>query len=170
MSGKAKPAIDRFSRLYIPEPNSGCWLWLGYLNPDTGYGFFRFSTDPSESQESSHRASWLLHCGEVPHEMHVCHRCDVRCCVNPDHLFLGTQSDNMSDAAQKGRLRHKAGRSYAGIQGERHPAAKLTETDVIEIRGSDRPGREIARRFGVAPMTVRRIRLGLTWQRVGGAT
>jgi hypothetical protein len=87
--------IARFHAKYIPEPNSGCWLWDGWVN---GRGYGRFG------KGLAHRISWELHRGPIPAGMNICHKCDVPPCVNPDHLFLGTQTDNMRDCARKGRL------------------------------------------------------------------
>ena len=77
------------------EKTQGCWLWYGSLNTLGGYG--RYNRRPA------HVISWELKNGSVPPGMKVCHQCDVKVCVNPDHLFLGTQRDNMRDAMGKGR-------------------------------------------------------------------
>jgi len=169
MAGKAKPPIDRFERMYIPEPNSGCWLWLGHI-PKSGYGQFRLSTDPQDRAEGAHRAAWMLFNGEIPDGLQVCHRCDVRCCVNPQHLFLGTATENMQDAVRKGRMNWKQQVRPGLPRGEKHHSAKLTPKDVIAIRSLNINGVEAARKFGVAPTTVSRIRRNLVWQHLGGAT
>lgn len=84
--------IDRFWKYAMPEPNSGCWLWVGkqYRN---GYGamFFRGTTVPA------HRASWQLFCGAIPEEMEIDHRCKNRPCVNPEHLRLATKAENLAN-------------------------------------------------------------------------
>lgn len=158
----ATPAKVRFDRHWTPEPNSGCWLWLGFINATTGYGTFRL--DPKELGKSAHRASWILHRGAIPGGLQVCHKCDVRCCVNPDHLFLGTATENMQDAAQKGRMNWK-GRPRPNLpRRANHPMAKLTEADVLAIRSETASGRELAERFGIRRETVSRIRRGHTWR------
>lgn len=98
------------------EPNSYCWLWLMCVN-DAGYGMI---SDVDAKPRRVHRVSWRIFRGEIPKGMHVCHKCDVRSCCNPDHLFLGTDADNHRDRDAKGRhyrpkLTHcKRGHAYAG--------------------------------------------------------
>lgn len=83
----------------IPVPESGCWIWLG-AEKGNGYGNVR----QGRGNIPAHRRSFIESFGPVPTGVDVCHRCDTRCCINPDHLFLGTRLDNMRDCAAKGRL------------------------------------------------------------------
>lgn len=164
MSGKAKPAFERFERQYIPEPNTGCWFWIG-ATPKFGYGAFKMEPKSSRSI-GAHRASWILHKGEIPKGMFVCHKCDVPSCVNPEHLFLGTAKDNMSDASRKGRMNWKEGEVRNLKIGRDHWSSKLTPDDVCEIRASSEMGIDLAKRFKVTPNTISRVRRRIIWRHV----
>ena len=96
--------IARFERHISPEPNSGCWLWLGTV-AGAGYGQFQYGGRlPMGERIGAHRFAFMVW-KEDPKGLQVLHRCDVPCCVNPDHLFLGTVTDNMRDMVSKRRHR-----------------------------------------------------------------
>jgi HNH endonuclease len=136
---------ERFNDGWMPEPFSGCHLWTkGVTDLKSGYGALRFRGRPTKA----HRVAWILTHGEIPKGMFVCHRCDTPACVNPKHLFLGTNADNMHDAARKGRIPR-------GIQ---NCNGKLTPDQVIEIRGSSDPWSKLAIRFGVHKGTIQGIK------------
>lgn len=99
-------AVERFERKFSPEPNSGCWIWTERLKRD-GYGQFKYLG----MMQQAHRVAWMLYRGDIPDGKSVLHKCDNPWCVNPNHLFLGTQLDNMRDAANKGRINSIAGRT-----------------------------------------------------------
>lgn len=152
-----RPIERRFHEHYSPEPNTGCWLWTGKLDR-AGYGVI--THDFREMR--AHRVSWWLeYSKDLPSDVFVCHRCDVRCCVNPAHLFLGTAADNSHDCWRKGR----------GIPGARlangSRTARLTPGDVRAIReiaASGVPYSDIASQFSVGSnyvgMIVRRVSWG----------
>lgn len=98
----ATPITERFAALYIPEPNSGCWLWTGAEN---GKGYGEIAKSRSKPI-TSHRASWMINRGEIPRGKLVLHTCDNRLCVNPDHLYIGTYIDNRADMLSRGRWKH----------------------------------------------------------------
>jgi len=104
--GESEPLATRFERHYEPEPMSGCWLWTASRNGD-GYGFMTVgSRGIDRSYRGAHRVSYEIYVGPIPDGMCVLHRCDVPACVNPAHLFLGTQRDNALDRERKHRGRY----------------------------------------------------------------
>lgn len=136
-----------------------CWLWTGLLT-DKGYGRV-FSNG---RYLGAHRFSYRLHEGPVPKGLFVCHRCDNPRCVNPDHLWLGTNADNMADMAEKGRANHEP-----RMLGESHTRAKLTEKKVREIRRLRREGltlEAIAKQYGVCFQTVSLVVNRKSWAHV----
>jgi hypothetical protein len=146
---------ERFNAQWVGEPNSGCWLWTGGISAN-GYGAIY-----SEGKQcGAHRVAYELHCGPIAVGLHVCHRCDVRSCVNPDHLFLGTIRDNNADMVAKGRNR------YVPLRGSANGSAKLTDADVRAIRASQRGQVATARAFGVAPSLISRIRQRKSWSHI----
>lgn len=80
------------------DKTNSCWLWTGAIC--RGYGIFNYMMTP----QGAHRVSWKITNGEIPEGLYLCHICDVRRCVNPKHLFLGTAKDNYDDAVVKGRI------------------------------------------------------------------
>jgi hypothetical protein len=142
--------VKFFSRVEMDE-NTGCHEWQGAITAATGYGKVAFSDG---SRIDTHRVSWMLTHGEIPKGMDVCHKCDNRRCVNPLHLFLGTRSQNMIDARDKGRL--NLAPAHAA-----HPVV-LTDDEVREIDRRARAGevqQNIAADFGVKRQTVSKILL-----------
>ncbi len=152
---KPRPMLDRLYAHIEPDTNGGCWLWSAALTPG-GYG--QMGVSPNWKLQPSHRVSYELHCGPIPDGLHVCHKCDVRACVNPAHLFLGTRRDNMQDMVAKGRANP--------FRGEQNKASRLTEADVLEIRrlrGEGLTFRALGRRFGIAHATAREACAGISW-------
>jgi hypothetical protein len=95
---------DRFMRNVEMLTETGCWIWVGSLRGE-GYGAF----EVNGRGEQAHRISWQMHRGEIPEGANLLHRCDIRCCVNPDHLSIGSQRDNVIDMYRKGRWRRRPG-------------------------------------------------------------
>lgn len=98
---KKRNHIDIFNKSYVVNELNDCWEWQLYLSP-LGYGRFTITT---EKIFSAHRASYFLHVGSIPKGLNICHHCDNPKCVNPNHLFLGTQKQNIHDAMSKNRYR-----------------------------------------------------------------
>lgn len=146
----------RFWERVLIKDWDDCWIWVA-AKSSAGYGQFRMSG----LLIYAHRYSWEISNGIIPPKMCVLHRCDNPACVNPNHLFLGTQTDNMADKVAKGRQR--AG--TAG-NGEKNHKAKLTLADVMEIRKSSLSGKTLAQKYGIHPGTVTKIKLRQTWRHV----
>ncbi len=145
---------SRLERHSIPEPNTGCYIFTGYVNED-GYGRFRLN----DSIELAHRASYMIHIGPIPEGMQVCHSCDMPSCVNPGHFFLGSQIDNIADMVSKKRQR--------GVKGVKHPSAKLNPSKAFEIRWYDAIGtrhKDIAAMYGVTRPLISAICRNEIWQ------
>ena len=141
-----------------------CWLWTGALN-SKGYGAFGLNG----RSVSAHRLSYRMHYGDIPRGMYVCHHCDVRNCVNPDHLFLGTARDNVLDAIAKGRFQVPRNIPPEKIRGEKHGLSKLTRKAVKTIRQLHRLGTsdsQLAKGFGVARGTIYDVTRYRTWRHV----
>jgi len=151
-----RPITERFWEKV--DKSSECWLWTG-SQMSSGYG--RISVNGRVI--GAHRLSFELHFKEIPTGLYVCHKCDNRLCVRPDHLFLGTQTDNLKDMVSKSRNKR--------CRGEQHHSAKLSQRQVIAIRiitqfGSI-PYRQVAKIFGVSQPLVSRIISRKSWSWLG---
>ncbi len=153
-----RPTIERFW-LQVSKTET-CWLWTG---PFTTRGRPRFWTAPKQGVYA-HRYIYEQLIGPIPDGLYVCHHCDNPACVRPDHLFVGTQDDNMKDMVAKDRANKP--------KGESNGRAKLTEDDVRYIRQnykfrSPTYGRKaLAERFGVDVVTIRAILIRKLWSHV----
>lgn len=150
-------SVDLMQKLYdlVAVDDGGCWIFLGSF---AGNGYGQFWDNSSKRRKGAHRISYELHFGNIPIGMNVLHRCDNRKCVNPDHLFLGTQHDNICDMVSKDRHAFK---------GSRHGMARLNEEAVqqILILLADGSFKQItlAAMFGVSPTTICEIKTGRKW-------
>lgn len=164
--------IERFwSKVDRSAGPDGCWLWTaGTFKARNGYGQFYVGTGRADRRTvPAHRFAYELVHGPIgDRRLFVCHRCDVPACVNPLHLFLGTQADNMADCAAKGRHHSSLTDGRAPV-GEAHPLAVLNDALVREIRRSTETTTAIARRLGVSRCAISGVRNGTTWRHVADA-
>jgi len=133
-------------------PEAGCWIWTGTTTV-RGYG----QIISNNRKHYAHRASYEAFIGPIPEGMNVCHACDNVYCVNPAHLFLGTQKQNLEDMARKKR----------STLGEKNPMAKLRSKDVQDIKHRINLGNsdsEIALEFNVSRQTINNIKHGRVWK------
>lgn len=140
----------------------GCWIWGRSTSVEYAAMTIRGKT------HRCHRLAWMLtYQKQIPKGMFICHKCDNRKCVNPKHLFLGTQFDNMQDMVAKGR----DGKASTSMPGESNPSAKLTAKNVVAIRKRLTTGesqQSIANNFGVSQGQISHIKLCLQWQTIAG--
>ena len=149
---------DRLMSHVVKNELSGCWEWQGSKRGGYGRIIVGSRSDGTRKVVMAHRLSYEIAYGEIPKEMEVCHKCDNRCCVNPDHLFVGTHKDNMDDRDIKGR--------NISYKGEKNGRAKLSEKDVCDIKAKRANGatfQEIADEYGVHKKTVMDAVSGRNW-------
>lgn len=135
--------------------NTGCWIWTG-TKINRGYGSMLWE----RRYHLTHRLAWMSTKGNIPKGLQVLHHCDVKACVNPDHLFVGTQKQNMADMDEKGRRRN------GPSPGEKNGIAKLTARRVRQARSSDKPHRFFAEKFGVSIALISLVRLRRIWKHI----
>jgi hypothetical protein len=144
---------DRFWSKVSKNGNGECWEWTACKYQD-GYGQFRVG----ESIKMSHRLSYQHHFGDIPNGMFVCHKCDNPKCVNPEHLFLGTHKENMTDMASKKRAR--------GARGQSHHLSKMTPEKVKSLRTERANGASLnclAKKYGISAPSVYNIVIRKNW-------
>lgn len=149
-----KPISERFAALYLPEPNSGCWLWEGSLNGQ-GYGLI-WTNDHGGRADRAHRVSVRLSGRVIEEGQVVRHSCDNPACVNPAHLLVGSASENVRDRIIRGR----------SAVGEKNARAKLTDDAVLAIRRDLPTTRDAARKYGVSRDAVISAKSRKTWSHI----
>ena len=150
-----KSIEERFWK-YTVKTDS-CWIWNGWKSP---YGYGDLIHWPTRKHYRVHRISYELHKGEIPNGLLVLHKCDVKLCVNPNHLFLGTQAENIKDKVEKGRQ----------ARGEKIGISKLNENQIKEIRDAyikkEGSQRLLAKKYGVHQSTIWRAVNYLVWKHI----
>ncbi len=156
-SYKSGVTMETFMTWVFPEPNTGCWLWAGSLSK-AGYGNTK-KTVGEYLLRGAHRISYFLHNGSFDYNLCVCHTCDNRTCVNPDHLFLATGVENTQDMVNKGRAN----------KGSNRPNSILTESVIPDIRQRRISGESvisIAKFYNVHRDTIYAVLYNETWEHV----
>lgn len=151
---------ERFERaLSLIDKTDGCWIWPKAKNTK-GYGHIGADiNNGGKKTELAHRVSYEYHKEAIPDGYNVLHSCDNPSCINPDHLRVGSQSENIKEAFDKGRKFNPV--NY----GENHPKSKITREQAKFIKANPQLGhKQIADMFGVSPNCIRGVRIGRTWK------
>lgn len=167
-----KKSLDERFWEKVVKTEGGCWNWTASTR-HKGYGAFVYEKNGVVVQGRAHRYSWELHCGDIPDGMFVLHRCDNPACVNPEHLFLGTNQDNVNDMMRKGR--HGAGGSKCGSngkwkRGKDHWNCRIPDDTVVLIKNDRSLGMScglLSKKYGVAISHVYKICTGKIRKEVG---
>lgn len=170
------PRSDPIVRFWSYVDKSGgptaCWPWTKFIHPK-GYGIY-LVRGWGKRTSRTHRIAYELTYGPIPDDLYACHHCDNPACCNPNHIFIGTQKDNMQDAARKNRT-SKGDTSWSHLHrdhypvGESCPNAKLTDNLVREIRTSYSSGMstyKLAQRFNVSSHTIWTVISHKSWKHV----
>ena len=139
------------------EAETECWLWTGAKLPH-GYG----TVCLNRQRLYAHRYAWAFVNGPIPKGLNILHKCDVPACINPDHLYAGTQRENLIDCIRRGRANR--------VRGSAHGQSKLTEDQVLELRKERTKGlsyAKLGKHFGISETQARSIVLGTWWKHLG---
>ncbi|AZU56728.1 HNH endonuclease [Ralstonia solanacearum] len=147
-----RPLAERFWENVDKRGPDECWPWIGSI--DTR-GYESIGADGGKPLMRAHRVAYELCVAPIPDGMVACHRCDNRACVNPGHIFIATQRENILDMVRKGRRQWP--------KGEHHPKAKLRASEVLAIREDPRPPRLICAQYGIGRTTLYQIKRRETW-------
>ena len=132
---------------------SECWLWIGTTIKD-GYGKFSWGGN----SVYAHRLLWESINGTIPKNMYICHTCDVRNCVKPSHIYLGTPIENAKDMIDRNRTK------YIGKRGESNPRSKITYSQVLEIRASSLSCSKLGKMYNISAAQISGIKRKLYWK------
>jgi hypothetical protein len=160
-------AEDRFWNKVKLAPENECWAWVGGKSRK-GYGLFH----PKDHTMHAHRFSWVLENGEIPDSLLVLHKCDNPSCVNPKHLFLGTNKENMEDMTRKGRrVGIRLGKSNFVALGDKNPSTKIPDSEIHKIKTKYGSGsytyRTLAHEYKVSISQIQKIVRGLQRKQTG---
>lgn len=140
---------SRFWKYVYKSNHESCWNWIGAKLP-TGYGVLSYQDNGKTRRINAHRLSYIIHVGEIPHALCICHHCDNPSCVNPNHLFLGTHRDNVMDMIRKGRRGNTSHRKISpGQEQELIIELNLSSPGILE---------RLSKKYGVSPETIRKYR------------
>ncbi|BAO82900.1 external origin protein [Serpentinimonas maccroryi] len=148
-----RPLSERFWKKVEKRSPDECWPWIGSIDT-RGYG--NIGADGDKPLRRAHRVAYELCVAPIPEVLVVCHVCDNRACVNPQHLFVATQRENVLDMVRKGRRQWPSG--------ELHRWAKLSTADVVAIRDDTRAPRLIRAQYGIGQTTLYQIKRRETWR------
>ena len=154
------PVSERIKMNVVVRPWTGCWEWKGRKERGYGRTIIGSRKDGTRKTIAAHRLSYETFVGPIPDGMEVCHKCDNPCCVNPDHLFVGTRQDNIDDRESKHRNNPPKGSSNG--------RAKLSEADVLSARleraQKNISFQKLADKYGVSKKTIQNAIKGRTWR------
>lgn len=161
---KRLDALREKLKKYKVNPATQCWEWQGATKKrsessgDHPYGYFTLGMNGRAKKMFAHRASYAVHNNQDPGKMFVCHKCDNPICINPDHLFLGTTTDNMRDMISKGRAANQSGSNNGNSKLDWDMAI-----EVFRLLKLGKTNKSIAAKVGISHGMVSRMRVGKAW-------
>jgi hypothetical protein len=156
-------SITNFDKQVFRDGKNKCWIWKGYKHKN-GYGYFTWRFGGNSYKQDAHRFSYMIYVGDVQRKLCVCHTCDRKECVNPNHLWTGTHKENTADMMRKGRYAKKF------HYGEKNPNSKLTKKDVLYIRSHFKKrivtAEMLSKKFGVKKGTIWAVHQKTSWKNI----